>query len=51
MDAKVRGWTKDAVLVHWQGEDGRVHNVWLTSESVTRISRDESSWRDPYDVD
>lgn len=51
IDAKVRGWTAEAVLIHWQEDDGRVHNVWLPSRNVARISREKSRWRDPYDLE
>ena len=48
-DGKAHAWTRGQVLFHWQDEDWKVHNQWMDAEHVTRIHRDESRWRDPYD--
>lgn len=49
VDGKAHAWTTGQVLVHWQDEDWVVRNQWMDSYHVTRIQRDESAWRDPYD--
>lgn len=49
VDGKAAAWTRTAVLLHWIDDRGRAHNRWVPAETVRRISRDESSWQDPYD--
>jgi len=48
VDGKAVAWTQDAVLVHWATDNG-VHEAWVPAGDVTRISRDQSAWKDPYD--
>lgn len=49
VDGKASAWARDKVYVHWQDEDWQVHNQWMDAHHVTRIHRDESRWKDPYD--
>jgi len=50
VDAKITGISRTHVLLHWATDGGvEVHNVWAPTSWATRISRDESTWRDPYD--
>ncbi|WP_298045658.1 hypothetical protein [uncultured Citricoccus sp.] len=50
VDAKITGISRTHVLLHWATDGGvEVHNVWVPAGWVTRINRDESTWRDPYD--
>lgn len=48
VDAKAVAWTRMHVLVHWEGET--VHDHWVPAADVRRITREESRWRDPYDL-
>lgn len=50
VDAKVHRWSQTHALIHWEVDHGaQVHNAWVPTRWVTRISREESAWRDPYD--
>jgi hypothetical protein len=49
VDAKAIGWTREHVHLKWQDADLEMHTRWVPASWVKRISRDESSWRDPYD--
>jgi hypothetical protein len=50
VDAKITGISATHVLLHWATDGGvEVHNVWVPTSWVTRIGRDEFTWRDPYD--
>lgn len=49
IDGKAAAWTRTAVLLHWMDDLGRAHNRWVPATAVQRVSRDESSWQDPYD--
>jgi hypothetical protein len=51
VDAKAAAWTQTQVLLHWIDDNGRVHNEWVLALHVRRITREESSWRDPYDLE
>ncbi|WP_341394082.1 hypothetical protein [Arthrobacter sp. G119Y2] len=51
VDAKAAAWTRTQVLLHWIDEHGKAHNEWVLAVRVRRITREESRWRDPYDVD
>jgi hypothetical protein len=48
-DAQAVRWTRTHVLVRWP--DGALHPVraWVPASRVQRITRAESSWRDPSD--
>lgn len=50
-DVKVEARTGDG---HWLlitfDDDGAVHSFWIPARDAERISRDESGWRDPYDL-
>lgn len=49
-DAKARRWSPTHVLVLWQNDPDRPpHSAWVPAGWVQRITREESSWRDPYD--
>jgi hypothetical protein len=50
LDGKATAWTPGHVLFHWVGEDYDHHERWLPASAFRRISRDESSWIDPYDL-
>ncbi|GAA1110382.1 hypothetical protein GCM10009650_12330 [Nesterenkonia jeotgali] len=50
VDAKVRRWTKTRVLILWETEHHDKQSAWVPAEWVTRISRAESRWQDPYDL-
>ena len=51
VDAKAARWSHTHVLLHWVPVPGAApRNAWVPAEWVTRISRDESSWRGPYDL-
>lgn len=51
VDAKATRWSRTHVLLHWVPVPGAApRNAWVPAEWVTRISRDESSWRGPYDL-
>jgi hypothetical protein len=50
VNAKVTGVCSTHGRLHWEQDVGaQVHNVWAPADWVTWISRDESTWRDPYD--
>ncbi|MFD1210993.1 hypothetical protein ACFQ36_02920 [Arthrobacter sp. GCM10027362] len=34
----------------WQDDDFKMHTRWVPASWVKRISREESSWQDPYDI-
>ena len=50
MDAKAIVWTDQHVHLKWQDDDFEMQTRWMPAFAVQRISRGESSWRDPYDV-
>lgn len=50
VDAKVTRWTASRVLIRWVDDAQDSRSAWVPAEWVTRISREESSWRDPYDL-
>ena len=51
VDAKAARWSRTHVLLHWiPAPDAAPRNAWVPAQWVTRISRDESSWRAPYDL-
>ncbi|MEO9246480.1 hypothetical protein ABDK96_02150 [Citricoccus nitrophenolicus] len=51
VDGKALAWTKDKVYALWVTgplfEDR--HLAWMDATDVTRINRDNSRWKDPYD--
>lgn len=47
-DGKAVAWTPAWVLFHTK--KGSVHEEWVPAPAVTRITRDDSDWQDPYDV-
>ncbi|WP_367645936.1 hypothetical protein [Paenarthrobacter ureafaciens] len=49
VDAKAIGWTRIHVHLKWQDDDYRMHTRWVLATQVKRITREESSWQDPYD--
>jgi hypothetical protein len=49
VDAKAIGWTREHVHLKWQDKDWQMHTRWVPAAWVKRISREESSWQDPYD--
>jgi hypothetical protein len=51
VDAKAIGWTREHVHLKWQDADFRMHTRWVPAAWVRRISRDESAWQDPYDIE
>lgn len=51
VDAKVRRWTPTRVMIVWDDAAHDRRSAWVPAEWVNRISRAESSWRDPYDLD
>lgn len=50
-DAKAAAWTRTQILLHWVDEDGKARNEWVLATRVRRISRADSSWKDPYDTE
>lgn len=50
VDAKATRWTPARVLILWETEHHDKQSAWVPAEWVKRIGRDESSWRDPYDL-
>lgn len=50
VDAKARKWAKDRVLIVWETADHDRQSAWVPADWLTRISRAESSWQDPYDL-
>lgn len=48
-DGKALAWTRDRVLFHAEPE-GIVTDEWVPASAVRRISREQSSWVDPYDL-
>lgn len=48
-DGKAVAWTRTWVLFHTE-KNYDVFNAWVPAAAVTRIPREESDWRDPYDV-
>lgn len=53
MDAKVLIRTGDSSYLHISFPDvnGRPVSLWIHAHQATRIRPEESSWRDPYDLD
>lgn len=51
VDAKAAAWTRTHVLAHWIDGDGKAWDRWVEARCVRRIPRDESDWRDPYDLE
>jgi hypothetical protein len=49
VDAKAISWDRTSVQVKWIDTDGTLRTAWVAGGTVSRIHRDESSWRDPYD--
>jgi len=49
VDAKAIAWTRTRVQLKWVDGAGSTRTLWVPAAAVTRISRDESAWRDPYD--
>lgn len=50
VDAKATRWTETRVLIRWVDAAHDSRSAWVPAEWVTRISREESAWRDPYDL-
>lgn len=50
VDAKAIGWTSQHVHLKWQDAAYEMRTRWVPASWVERISRDESSWKDPYDI-
>jgi len=50
VDAKAAAWTRTHVLAHWMDNDAQAHNEWVPATALRRIPREESAWRDPYDI-
>jgi hypothetical protein len=50
IDAKAIGWTREHVHLKWQDAEYEMHTLWVPATAVHRIERDESAWRDPYDI-
>lgn len=50
VDAKAIGWTREHVQLKWQDADFQMHTRWIPAAWVKRITREESSWQDPYDM-
>ncbi|MCG2622697.1 hypothetical protein LVY72_12365 [Arthrobacter sp. I2-34] len=50
VNGKAIAWTRNYVQVKWQDHDLSVEIRWVPASWVKRISRDESIWRDPYDI-
>ncbi|NKX56286.1 hypothetical protein [Arthrobacter mobilis] len=50
VDGKAIGWTSEHVHFKWQDGDFKMHTRWVPASWVKRISREESSWQDPYDI-
>jgi hypothetical protein len=48
--AKAIGWTREHVQLKWQDSEFEIHTRWVPASWVKRISREESSWQDPYDL-
>jgi len=49
VNGKAIAWTRNYVQVKWQDDDLSIETRWVPASWVTRISRAESSWQDPYD--
>jgi len=49
VNGKAIAWTPHYVQVKWQDDDLSIETRWVPAAWVTRISWDESCWRDPYD--
>lgn len=49
VDGKAHAFTATAHFVKWPDGQGGFHSAWVESEHVTRISREESAWKDPAD--
>ena len=50
VDAKAIGWTSAHVHLKWVDDDGETWTRWVMATDVRRIAREESRWRDPYDI-
>lgn len=46
-DGKAIAWTPAWVLFHTEKES--IHEEWVPAPAVTRITRKESDWQNPYD--
>lgn len=51
VDGKAIGWTREHVHFKWQDADYTMHTRWIPAAWVKRITRQESRWKDPYDLD
>jgi len=48
VDAKAVRWTATHICINWVA-DGETFDFWVPADTVTRITRRESSWKDVYD--
>ncbi|PYI69829.1 hypothetical protein CVV68_01615 [Arthrobacter livingstonensis] len=48
VDAKVTFWTATHANIRWQANDA-AYDFWVRAETVTRIPRRDSIWKDVYD--
>ncbi|MFC9718359.1 hypothetical protein [Micrococcus luteus] len=50
-DAKAERWSHTHVLIRWRADPGRPpQSAWVPAGWVERIPREDSSWRDAYDL-
>jgi hypothetical protein len=49
VDAKAISWDRNTVQLKWVDDNGSMRTQWVPASDVRRITRDESTWRDPYD--
>lgn len=51
VDGKVARWSPSHVLLHWQDDPAGPHReAWVPGAWCERIDREDSAWRDPYDL-
>ena len=51
VDAKVVRWSPSHALIHWQDDPAGPHReAWVPGAWCERIDREDSAWRDPYDL-
>ena len=51
VDGKVVRWPPSHALIHWQDDPAGPHReAWVPGPWCERIDREESAWRDPYDL-
>lgn len=51
VDGKVVRWSPSHVLLHWQDDPAGPHReAWVPGAWCERIDREDSAWRDPYDL-